>query len=156
MGQLQILNSDRREPYCLLYQNIRSLVTMNSKKKIDYLKEYTQEHGNETSEQSELLNTQTHVGHTPQRDDVHKNKNISQTNLDNRPWKIVLQNTRGLVTENSNKRLETIKEYAKDEKILLMNITETWFHKTIKEVNIDGYNIYRCGRKEKQRGGTAI
>ena len=61
------------------------------------------------------------------------------------------------MTENSNKGLETIKEYAKDEKILLMNITETWLNKTIKEeANIEGYNIYRCDRKDKQRGGTAI
>jgi len=38
-----------------------------------------------------------------------------------------------------------------------MNITETWFHKTIKEdTNTEGYNIYRCDRKEKQRGETAI
>jgi len=43
VGQFQLLNSDRREPYGLLYQNIRSLITRNSKKKIDYLKEYTQE-----------------------------------------------------------------------------------------------------------------
>ena len=67
MGQLQLLNSDRREPYGLLYQNIRSLITRNSKKKIDYLKEYTQEHGNETNEQSELLNTNRYGSHSMEK-----------------------------------------------------------------------------------------
>merc|ERR1711984_51183 len=62
--------------------------------------------------------------------DVHKNKDISQTNLDNRTWKIVLQNTRGLITENSNKKLKLIEEYTNEEKILAMNFTETWLEKT--------------------------
>merc|ERR1712002_988155 len=92
----------------------------------------------------------------PRKNDVHKNKNISQTNLDNRPWKIVLQNTRGLLTENSDKKLKMIKEYAKEEKIMAMNFTETWYTETIKEnANIEGYNIFRCDRK-KRRGGVAI
>ena len=83
----------------------------------------------------------------PRKNDVHE-KNISQTNLDNRPWKIVLQNTRGLITENSDIGLKTIKEYAKDEKIVIMNFTETWYNETIKEdANIEGYNIFRCDRK---------
>ena len=39
----------------------------------------------------------------------------------------------------------------------MVNFTETWYNKTIKEdADIDGYNIYRCDRKEKQKGGTAI
>merc|ERR1712074_34159 len=63
----------------------------------------------------------------PLKNDVHKNKNISQTNLDNRPWKIVLQNTRELLTEHSDKKLKMIKEYAKEEKIMTMNFTETWY-----------------------------
>merc|ERR1712090_50528 len=77
VGQSQLLNSDRREPYGLIYQNIKSFITKNSKKKIDYKKEYTHEHGNETNEQSELLNTQTDIDHTPRKNDVHKNKNLS-------------------------------------------------------------------------------
>ena len=150
------MNSDRREPYGLIYQNIKSFITKNSKKKIDYKKEYTHEHGNETNEQSELLNTQTDMDHTPRKNDVHKNKNISQTNLDNRPWKIVLQNTRGLLTENSDKKLKMIKEYTKEEKIMAMNFTETWYTETIKEnANIEGYNVFRCDRKGKKwRGGN--
>ena len=99
------MNSDKRESYGLIYQNIESFNTKNSIKKIDDKKEYTHEHGNETNEQSELINTQTDMDHIPRKNDVHKNKSISQTNLDNRTWKIVLQNTRGLITENSNKKL---------------------------------------------------
>ena len=76
-----------------------------------------------------------------------------QTNLDHIPWKIILQNANGLVTENSNTGLKTIKEYTEDEKILIINITETWLNETIiEDANIEGYNIYGCDRKEKQRG----
>ena len=92
----------------------------------------------------------------PRKNDVHKNKGISQTNLDNRMWKIVLQNTRGLITENSDKKLKMIEEYTKEEKILAMHFTETWLEKTIEEnANIEGYNIFRCDRKE-EKGGVAI
>ena len=38
----QSLNKDRKEPYKILYQNIRRLVTKNSKKQKGYLKEYVQ------------------------------------------------------------------------------------------------------------------
>ena len=75
MGQFQLLNNDRKEPYNLLYKNIRSLITKNSKKKIDYFKEYTQEYEQE--------------------------KNITQINVDYIPWKIMMQNTEGLLAENS-------------------------------------------------------
>ena len=122
MGQFQLLNSDRKESYGLLYQNIRSLITRNSKKKIDYLKEYTQEY--------------------------EQKKNITQINVDHIPWKIIMQNTEGLATENSKVGIETMREYANDEKILAMNFTETWYNETIKEeANIEGYNIFRCDRK---------
>ena len=50
-----------------------------------------------------------------------------------------------------------MKEYTKNEKILLMNITETWLNEEIKEgADIENYNTFRGDRKEKQRGGTAI
>ena len=95
----------------------------------------------------ELLNPQTDLDHITRKNDVHE-KNISKTKLDNRPWKIVLQNIPGLLTENSDKKLKMIKEYAKEEKIMAMNFTETWYTETIKEnANIEGYNIFRCDRK---------
>ena len=97
MRQFQLLNNDRKEPYNLLYQNIRSLITRNSKKKIDCLKEYTQEY--------------------------EQKKNITQINVNHIPWKIMMQNTEGLVTENSKVGIETMREYANDEKILAMNFT---------------------------------
>merc|ERR1712030_86115 len=81
-----------------------------------------------------------------------KNKNITQTKLDNNPWKIVLQNTQGLITKNSDNKLKMIKEYTKEEKIMAMNITETHYTGTIKEsANIEGYNIFRCDRKKRKR-----
>merc|ERR1712030_142516 len=100
-----------------------------------------------TNKQMEIINPQTNLDHIPRKNDVHE-KNISQTNLDNRPWKIVLQNTRGLITENSNKKLKMIEEYTNEEKIVAMNFTETWYEKTIEEyAHIEGYNISRCDRK---------
>merc|ERR1711894_17617 len=105
------------------------------------------------NEQSELINTQTDTDHSPRKNDVHKNKNITQTKLDNNPWKIVLQNTQGLLTENSDQKLEMIKEYTKEEKIIAMYFTETHYTGTIKEsANIEGYNIFRCDRKRKKGG----
>ena len=75
-------------------------------------------------------------------------KNIPQINLDHIPWKKMMQNAEGLVTENSKVGIETMREYAKDEKILAMNFTETWYNETIKEdANIEGYNIFRCDGK---------
>merc|ERR1712002_845858 len=134
-----------------------SFITKNSIKKIDYKKEYTHEYENETNEQSELINTQTDMDHTPRKNDVHKNKYITQTKLDNNPWKIVLQNTQGLITKNSDKKLKMIKEYTKEEKIMAMNFTETHYTGTIKEsANIEGYNIFRCDRKKRKGGGVAI
>merc|ERR1711894_174391 len=143
-------NNDRREPYDLIYKNIESFITKNSIKKIDYKKEYTHEHENETNEQSELINTQIRIT-------LHENKNITQTKLDNNPWKIVIQNTQGLITKNSDQKLEMIKEYTKEEKIIAMYFTETHYTGTIKEsANIEGYNIFRCDRKRKKGGGVAI
>ena len=68
-----------------------------------------------------------------------------------------MQNTQGLVTKNSKVGIEMMKEYANNDKILAMNFTETWYDKTIQEdVNIEGYNIFRCDREKTIRGGVAI
>ena len=86
--------------------------------------------------------------HTRRELSVPHVKNILQKKLDNRPWKIIFQNANGLITEKSNIGLKTIEEYTNNEKILMVNITETWYNETIKEdADIDGYNIYRCDRK---------
>ena len=38
-----------------------------------------------------------------------------------------------------------------------MNLTETWFDDTVEEiVNVEGYNIFRSDRKNRERGETAI
>ena len=37
-------------------------------------------------------------------------------NVDHIPWKIIMQNTEGLATENSKVRIETMREYANNEK----------------------------------------
>ena len=72
-------------------------------------------------------------------------------------WKIILQNIRGLVTENSKRKIDFLKEYTKENKIIIMNITETWLNDSIKDdAEIEGYKLFRSDRKEKKHGGTAI
>ena len=102
------------------------------------------------------MNSQKHVGMCRQND-VHV-ENVTQINTDHMPWKIIAMNAQGLVTENSMVGINQMRDYAKVEKILLMNFTETWYKETIKEdADIEGYNIFRCDRKAKIiRGGVAI
>ena len=44
-----------------------------------------------------------------------------------------MQNVRGLITTNSRETLELIEEYSKVDKVILMNIMETWLHSKIKK-----------------------
>ena len=56
------------------------------------------------------------------------------------PWKIVVHNVQSLVSENSKLKIDYYKEYAIENKVLLLNFTETWLHKDIKEdAEIEGY-----------------
>ena len=91
----------------------------------------------------------------------NKNENtdnkINEINNNERPWKIMLQNMEGLVTENSKEKVDFLKEYVKEDNIILINVTETWLNSTIKEdTEIEGYNIFRGDRQNRVRGGTAI
>ena len=89
--------------------------------------------------------------------DINEKKKVIEKNS-KRPWKIIMQNIQGLVTEKSKKKIEYMKEYTKEEKILLMNYTETWLNDTIKEdADIEGYKIFRRDRKKEiKKGGVAI
>ena len=59
--------------------------------------------------------------------------------------------------KNSKEKVGLLENYRKTENIILMHITETWLNKYITDIaNIEGYNIYRGDRKEKEHGGTAI
>ena len=74
-----------------------------------------------------------------------------------RPWKIVMQNMEGLVSEKSKEKVELLKEYTQRDNIILMNLTETWLDNTVEDVvEIEGYNIFRGDRRGRVRGGTAI
>ena len=85
-------------------------------------------------------------------------RSVLYKKMEKNPWKIIVQNVRGLITANSSETLKLIDDYAKNEKIVLMNFTETWLDKTIKEeADIDGFHTYRCDRtSEISRGGVAI
>ena len=74
-----------------------------------------------------------------------------------RPWKIMIQNMEGLVSKNSKEKVELLKEYVKENNIIIMNLTETWLDNTVEEiVEMEGYRIFRGDRKNRERGGTAI
>ena len=65
----------------------------------------------------------------------------------------------GLITTNSNEKVGYLEDNTVTDKILFMNITETWFNKDIsnEEASITVYKIFRGDRNEKiKQGGTAI
>ena len=71
--------------------------------------------------------------------------------------KYIYQNTRPLLTENSRMKIDYFNEYVEENKIILMNFTETWLNNEIKEeAKINGYNEFRGDREEFKQGGTAI
>ena len=69
----------------------------------------------------------------------------------------MIQNMEGLVSKNSKEKVELLKEYVKEDNIIIMNLTETHLDETIEDVvDIEGYNIFRGDRMNRVRGGTAI
>ena len=84
------------------------------------------------------------------------NKN-NEIKMNESPWKIMIQNMEGLVSKNSKEKVELLKEYVKEDNIILMNLTETHLDDTVEDVvEIEGYNIFRGDREKRVRGGTAI
>ena len=50
-----------------------------------------------------------------------------------------------------------LKEYTKADKILMLNITETWLDKQITtDADLKNYKTFRSDRKDEIRGGEAI
>ena len=73
------------------------------------------------------------------------------------PWKIMYQNIRRLVTNNKKEKVEFLEDYTKQDKILIMNFTETWLNETTQgDLKIKGYKLYRGDRTGRVGGGTAI
>ncbi|CAL4160765.1 unnamed protein product [Meganyctiphanes norvegica] len=80
-------------------------------------------------------------------------KNLSKQG----PWKITYQNIRRLVSKNKKDKVTFFADYTKQEKILIMNFTETWLDETIQDdPKIEGYKLHRGDRKGRVGGGTAI
>ena len=73
---------------------------------------------------------------------------VKDKELSKNPWKIVVQNTRGLITDNSSKKVGYMEDITIADKIIFMNITETWLDKDISndEASITGYKIFRGDR----------
>ena len=79
------------------------------------------------------------------------------SNNENQPLKILYQNIQKLVTKDKKYKIEFFKEYCKENNILLMNFTETWFNKnTQNDIEIKGYQLHRGDREKREGGGAAI
>ena len=59
-----------------------------------------------------------------------KQRSALFTNMEKNHWKIIVQNVRRLITAESRETLKLIDDYANNEKIVLMNFTETLLNKT--------------------------
>jgi len=97
--------------------------------------------------------------HTADKLDKKENKRSAlYERMEKTPWKIIMQNVRGLITAESRETIKLIDDYANNEKIVLMNFAEMWLDKTIKEeADIEGFHTYRCDRtSEIAKGGVAI
>ena len=82
---------------------------------------------------------------------------IQQEVKEKEPWKIIYQNIRCLVSENSKSKIDYFKEYAKSNEVLIFNLTETWLDENIVEdAKIDGFKEYRSDRVGIKQGGTVI
>merc|ERR1712033_29576 len=72
-------------------------------------------------------------------------------------WKLYILNVNGLMTGNADIALDKIKKDVEQEKILLINIFETWLNDEVTtQANIKHYNIFRSDRKGEIKGGVAI
>ena len=109
--------------------------------------------GNKMGENGEEQNEQMGILLNENRKNIGNNRNREINNKE-RPWKIMIQNMKRLVSKNSKEKVELLKEYVKEDKIMLMNLTETWLDNTIKDVvEIEGYNIFRGDRKNREGEG---
>ena len=77
--------------------------------------------------------------------------------IEEKPWKILYQNIRCLVSENSRSKIEYFKEFTSVNDVLLINFTETWLDETINDdAKINGYKEFRSDRVGVKQGGVAI
>ena len=81
-------------------------------------------------------------------------KNLAAQDL---PWKIIYQNIRRLITNNKKNKIHFFDDYTKQEKVIIMNFTETWMdEEMVGDPEIKGYKLYRGDRSHREGGGTAI
>ena len=67
--------------------------------------------------------------------ETHRRKNDDNVNKEKeKPWKLVIQNMEGLISEKSKEKVELLKEYTEVDNIILMNLTETWFDNTVEDM----------------------
>ena len=76
------------------------------------------------------------------------------------PYKLIYQNIRGLVTENSKEKKVHFDEYTTENNVIIINFTETWLDKNIiEDAKIKNFQVFRSdrkGNKRNNRGGVAI
>ena len=56
--------------------------------------------------------------------------------------------------ENQLAKIQLTEEYLKNNKVLILNICETWFKEDFNNESIKGYNAYRSDRQTKRSNGN--
>ena len=82
------------------------------------------------------------------KDGVNRRDNEERTHenlaTQDLPWKIIYQNIRRLITNNKKNKIHFFDEYTKQEKVIIMNFTETWMdEKVVGDPEIKGYKLHR-------------
>ena len=108
--------------------------------------------------QQELANNEQAIDGKDSGDNGRKDDVEQLLNKDRKePYKLLYQNIRRLITKNSIKKIDYLKEYTQENNIILMNFTETWLDDSIANIiDIKKYQIWRSDRKGRDGGGTAI
>ena len=109
--------------------------------------------GSEMGQNGEGQSDQMGILLNENRNNKTKNKKREITNKE-KTWKIMIQNMDRLVTITSKEKVELLKEYVKEDKIMLMNLTETWLDNTIKDVvEIEGITYLEVPERIEREEG---
>ena len=97
-------------------------------------------------------------GKNGKQNDIHGDgKKNAQLHVKEMPWKIIYQNIRSLVSENSKKKIEYFKELTSINEVLIINLTETWLDENIEnDAKISGYKEFRSDRIGIKQGGVIV
>ena len=89
---------------------------------------------------------------------ITKSINQKKNNKKEKPKKGLLLNIQGLISKQSNHKVEHLRDITKDNDHLFLGLTESHLSVNIldAEIQIDGYNISRCDRAKRSHGGVLM